>query len=82
MAWRRPSCRAGDRFCARLKRLEKKIKLIEPADPGCRFRVDPALAKASRDDHLRANKLEQNFTTVAEWRAVEKLRELNLERAD
>ena len=66
---------------ARLKRLEKKIKMIEPAGDGCDFRVDPALAKALRDDHLRANEFEQNYTNAAEWREARRLRERKVEKA-
>jgi hypothetical protein len=65
---------------ARLKRLEKKIKMIEPAGDGCGFRVDPALAKALRDDHRRANELEQNYTSSVEWLEAKRLRERNIER--
>jgi hypothetical protein len=65
---------------AGLKRLEKKIKLIEPADHVCRFRVEPALAKALRDDHLRADKLERDFNSSAEWFEAIRLRERNVER--
>jgi hypothetical protein len=66
---------------ARLKRLEKKINMIEPAGDGCGFRVAPALAKALRDDHRRANELEQNYTSSAEWLEAKRLREGNIERA-
>jgi hypothetical protein len=69
------------RLRARLKRLEKKIKMIEPAGGGCGFRVDPALAKALRDDHRRANELERNYTNSAEWQEGMRLRERNTERA-
>jgi hypothetical protein len=66
---------------ARLKRLEKKIKMIEPPRGVCDFKVDPALAKALRDDHLRANKLERDFNSPAEWFEAMRLRERNVERA-
>jgi hypothetical protein len=66
---------------ARLKRLEKKIKMIEPPRGVCDFTVDPALAKALRDDHLRANKLERDFNSPAEWFEAMRLRERNVERA-
>jgi hypothetical protein len=66
---------------ARLKRLEKKIKMIEPPRDVCGFRVDPVLAKALRDDHRRANELEQNYTSSAEWLEATRLRERNIERA-
>jgi hypothetical protein len=66
---------------ARLKRLEKKIKMIEPASDDCGFRVDPALATALRDDHRRANELEANYTSSAEWFEAIRLRERNTERA-
>jgi hypothetical protein len=66
---------------ARLERLEKKIKLIGPVDDGYDFRIDPALAKALRDDHRRANELEQNYTSSAEWLEAKRLREGNIERA-
>ena len=69
------------RLRARLKRLEKKIKMIEPAGGGCGFRVDPALAKALRDDHRRANKLERDFNSPAEWFEAMRLRDRNVERA-
>jgi hypothetical protein len=66
---------------ARLKRLEKKIKMIEPPRDVCGFRVDPALAKALRDDHRRANELAHNYTSSAEWLEGTRLRERNVERA-
>jgi hypothetical protein len=69
------------RWRARLKRLEKKIKMIEPAGGDCDFRIDPALAKTLRDDHRRANELEHNYTSSAEWLEGMRLRELNTERA-
>jgi hypothetical protein len=66
---------------ARLMRLEEKIKKFEPPRGVCDFRVDPALAKALRDDHLRADKLERDFNSPAEWFEAMRLRERNVERA-
>ena len=39
------------------------------------------MAKALRDDHRRANELEQNYTSSAEWFEAKRLRERNIERA-